>query len=478
MIVTLAFRHLWVKKVRALFLLLGFALGVGVMIVLLSVGEAMLEQSRDVALVGGGEVTVLPQGIDVEAMRTGGVSGMFFGIDRARFLTRQLLGGRRHQGIVRAVAPAIENKLVYVRRNKIVLPVRAGGEIPSRARAVGTAPDIRAGTWVDAPHDSAYIMPTPQQLYDELDHFHLPVRPDSSWGEWHYFNLIVGPAEAWYISYLVGGDVPAGRWGGQLLATHRRPDGRYERFAAQSPSSTIFLDTTRADLSLGANTVRQRGGVYMLELRARGAAGSVAASLIVRPSAERYFPPVELRADEFRSGYVVPALAASASGRICVNERCARVHDAPAYHDHNWGVWRNVTWEWGAARGARLSVLYGGIYTGDITKTAAPFFLTAVDSLGVRQVLRFRRIRYEGTRPTAGVPGLSAPERFDLVAARDADTVRLEVRVEDALATRMRAASLDRYFVQMRGGFRLRGRIGGETVADSGSGFFETYIRR
>src|SRR6266850_5645135 len=115
MITTLAVRHLWMKKLRALFLLLGYALGAGVMIVLLSVGEAMLEQSRDVSLVGGGEVTVLPQGIDVEAMRTGGVSGMFFGIDRARFVARQLLGGPRQAGLVRGVSPAIENKLLYVR---------------------------------------------------------------------------------------------------------------------------------------------------------------------------------------------------------------------------------------------------------------------------------------------------------------------------------------------------------------------------
>ena len=57
MITTLAFRHLWVRKVRSAFLLLGFALGVAVMVVLLSVGEAMLDQSRDVSLVGGGEVT-------------------------------------------------------------------------------------------------------------------------------------------------------------------------------------------------------------------------------------------------------------------------------------------------------------------------------------------------------------------------------------------------------------------------------------
>ena len=97
MIAILAFRHLLVRRLRSLFLLLGFSLGVGVMIVLLSVGQAMLDQSRDVSLVGGGELTVLPQGIDIEAMRTGGVSGMFFGIDRARFLTRQLFGGARHE---------------------------------------------------------------------------------------------------------------------------------------------------------------------------------------------------------------------------------------------------------------------------------------------------------------------------------------------------------------------------------------------
>ncbi|HJR49539.1 MAG TPA: hypothetical protein VJ794_00450, partial [Gemmatimonadales bacterium] len=69
MIGTLAFRHLLVRKARSLFLLLGFALGVGVMIVLLSVGEAMLTQARDEKLVGGGEVTVLPEGLDVEVMK-------------------------------------------------------------------------------------------------------------------------------------------------------------------------------------------------------------------------------------------------------------------------------------------------------------------------------------------------------------------------------------------------------------------------
>ena len=293
------------------------------MVVLLSVGEAMLDQSRDVSLVGGGEITVLPQGIDIEAMRTGGLGGMFFGIDRARYLTRQAIGGPRHARIVRTVAPAIEGKLLYLCKPSAgcrPTPVRAGGEIPSRAAALGAALDVRRGTWQDSPADSAYVAPTPQELYDELDRFHIPRLADSTWAEWHYFNLTTGPDEWWYVTYLVGGGLSltgvsaTTPWGGRLLVTHRRPDGRYDRFAADVPPNAVRLDTTRADLTLGPSTVRQRDGVYRLHAVATGAAGAVRLDLDLRPLANRYFPPVELRDDEFLSGYVVPALAATASG--------------------------------------------------------------------------------------------------------------------------------------------------------------------
>jgi hypothetical protein len=479
MITTLAFRHLRVKPLRSLFLLLGFALGVGVMVVLLSVGEAMLDQSRDVALVGGGEVTVLPEGIDVEAMRSGGVSGMFFGIDRARYLTRVMLGGPRHAELVRAVAPAIENKLVYLATAfGDPVAVRAGGEIPSRARAMGAELDVRAGRWQDLPADSAWVAPSAQQLYDELDRFHIPPRRDSTWGEWHYFNVVPAADEWWYVSYLVGGEVAAGRWGGQLLITRRRPDGRYERFTADVPAERIRLDTTRADLALGESSVEQRNGDYRLQARARGKAGTARVDLVVRPLPRRYFPPAELRADDFLSGYVVPGLAATASGRLCVDQQCVTVDSAPAYHDHNWGVWRDVTWEWGAASGASLSLLYGGVYAPDSATSGAPFFFAVVDSLGARQVLRFRGIAYAGSRPAGGEAGgvVQVPERFEVVAAREADTVRLAVEVTHAQASRMGAAGHSRYFLQMRGRWRLQGRMAGEAIADSGAGFFETFV--
>jgi hypothetical protein len=495
MLFTLALRHLWVRKLRSLFLLLGFSLGVGVMIVLLSVGEAMLEQSRDVSLVGGGELTVLPQGIDVEAMRTGGVSGMFFTIDRARFLTRQVLGGARHRDLVRAVAPAIEGKLLYVcQAGPGCRPaaVRAGGEIPSRARAVGAGLDLRAGSWEDSPADSAWVAPTAQQLYDELDHFHLPRHPDSSWAEWHYFNLVAGPNEWWYITYLVGGELPSAaplvrdgaRWGGRLLVTHRRPDGSYRRFTADVPAARVALDTARADLAIGANTVRQRDGTYRLVGSASGDGERARIDLTLRPLPNRYFPPVELRDDEFLSGYVVPALAATANGTACDGARCTRLESAPAYHDHNWGVWRDVTWEWGAARGGRLDLLYGGIYGpernagGAGPAVTSPFFLTVVDSLGVLQVLRFGRIAYEGSLSAAGTAGVVAPRRFTILAARGPDTVNLAVEVEHALASDMSASAFRRAFLQMRGRFEIDGRVTSMPVHDSGQGFFETYVKR
>ena len=485
MIFLLAFRHLVVRPARSAFLLLGFALGVGVMIVLLSVGEAMVAQSRDVALVGGGAVTVLPEGIDLDALRTGGLTSMFFGIDHARFVGRQLVGGPRYAGLVAAVSPAIAGKMLYLERGGRTVIVHADGDVPSRAAAVGAAPVVLAGHWTDTPADSAWITPTSQQLYDQLDHFHMPRTPDSTWAEWDYFNIVVAPGEWWYVTLLVGGALPDGRWGGEVLVTHRRADGAYERFTSAVPSNQIRFDTTAADLQLGGSSVRQRDGVYQVEASAAGRFGPVHLSFRLTPLARRYFPPVELGGGgDFQSGYVVPALVARASGALCQAGHCTELSGAEAYHDHNWGVWRAVTWEWGAAHGDRLAVLYGGIRqsTGDSNVGAAPFFLAAFDSLGLRQVLRFGAVDYSGRRPVVSTSEarreqrLAAPAAFDLDATRQQDTVHLAVDVIDALASRTAAASFGRYFVQMRGTFSLTGRLTGTAVSDSGRGFFETYV--
>ena len=180
-------------------------------------------------------------------MRTGGRGGMFFAIDRARFLTRQTLGGARRAALVRAVSPAIEGKLVYLckgGRGCQPTAVRAGRRDTEPRRRGGCRPR-RASRPLDrlagrlgvrrAFADSSSTTSSTGSTF--------PPRPIRRWAEWQYFNVVTGPDEWWYVTYLVGGEVPAGRWGGRMLVTHRRPDGEYERFTADVPARPGMFDT-------------------------------------------------------------------------------------------------------------------------------------------------------------------------------------------------------------------------------------------
>src|SRR4051812_49882038 len=86
MITLIALRNFLLRPWRSLFLLLGYSLGVAVMIVLLSIGEALLSQASQERLVGGGQGTVLPEGIDVEGLKTGGLRGLVFFLRPSRFI--------------------------------------------------------------------------------------------------------------------------------------------------------------------------------------------------------------------------------------------------------------------------------------------------------------------------------------------------------------------------------------------------------
>lgn len=498
MIRTLAFRSLADRPGRSLFLLLGFAIGVGVMIVLLAVGEAMLTQARDERLVGGGEITVLPEGVDIEVLKTGGLGGMFFSIDHARFVYRQLLASPRLSPLVAAAAPQAEGKLLYLRTaDGRETPVRAGGEIPSLQRAVGAAVPLADGAWEDDAGDRQWRSPTPFELRHEIDHFHLPpakARGDSTWAEWHYFNVVSADQQRWaFISFIIGGDVPDGEWGGQVLVTlHEQGNPVARRFTANVPPEAVQFSTTRADLMLGGSTVRVLpNGDYAVRARATedgGAGAAVSVDLTVRPAPHQYFPSASLGGSGIVSGYAVPALRADADGQLCVSGRCEGYEGAQAYHDHNWGVWRGVTWEWGAGRAGDFSLLYGRVEQPDSVAAVQPLFLYVVDSLGFVALFRPRTIAYDSGRAIAVQGGgtIRGPSRGVMLDVRGADTLRVELVVDDATATDTRRANAERgdagssesrrpYFIQMKGRMRLSGRVGGRVVSGEGVGFFETY---
>src|SRR3954471_2573280 len=248
---SLGLRNLALRKWRTALLLGGYGLGVATMIVLLSIGEALVLQASDEKLIGGGDVTVLPQGIDVEVMKTGGLGGMFFSIDHSRFIYRQLLAATRLQTELSAAAPQITGKLMYLTTGMRTLPVLASGEIPSSTAAVGGAPRVVQGEWTDTPDDRRWTTPTAFELREEIDRFHLPprdVRGDSTWGEWHYFNVLWPGGRKWaFVSFIVGGAIPYGRWGGQVLVTLHEIGKPARRFTSFALPKDVVFSTERAD---------------------------------------------------------------------------------------------------------------------------------------------------------------------------------------------------------------------------------------
>jgi len=492
----LSFRNLTLRPWRSLFLLLGYGLGVAVMIVLLSVGEALLVQARNERLVGGGELTVLPEGIDIEVLKTGGLGGMFFSIDHARFVYRQLLAAPRLKREIRAVAPQIEGKLLYLRTaDGREIAVRGNGEIPSRSHAVGAGPDLASGAWEDDPLDRRWRDPTPAELRDEIDRFHLPARSakgDPSWAEWQYYNVLSADRRRWaFITFMVGGAIPDGEWGGQILVTMHEQGRPARRFVANVPPTAVRFSTSDADLTMGQSSVRVRpDGDYALEARAfeEGTGTPLTLRLTVHPSPGAYFPGAALSGGEFVSGYAVPALRAEATGTICIAGSCDRFDEAQAYHDHNWGVWRGVTWEWGSARAGGYSILYGRVQPPDSVAGTQPLFAFVVDSLGFLALFRPHTIRYDDAR-TIVVDGrrVRVPAAAEMVDVRGDDTLRVELLVEDAAGTDTPPPVAERgeteaerhlarpYFIQMKGRVRVTGRLDGRPVRGEGTGFFETY---
>ena len=485
MLSLIAFRNIIYRPWRSALLFFGFGIGVAVMIVLLSVGEALLAQARDEKLVGGGEITVLPQGLDVEVMKTGGVGGLFFSIDQARFIYDQLLASPRLSQQVKAVAPQIDGRLLYVRTTKgQEYPVRAGGEIPSHTRQVRGPIAIGSGKWVDDARDSRWVSPTLAELRNSIDHFHIPSSDTpnrDSWAEWHYFNVLSPDRKRWaFISFIVAGDVTGKKWGGSVSVTLREQGKGSRKFQSLIPNSEVRFSTSDANVQLGNSSVTvMPNGDYKVTAFASGADGPLTIDLEVSPAPRAYFPGASLGGDKIVSGYAVPGLRASATGTICVASNCERYDQAQSYHDHNWGVWRGVTWDWGASRAGSYTILYGRVIAPQDSSKQNPLFVYLIDSLGYKAVMRPARIIYEDGRTTS-VNGktIRVPSRATFADVRGADTLRVELDIEDAIATSTRQQSSDLshpYFIQMKGTARISGRIGGDRLSGSGTGFFETY---
>jgi hypothetical protein len=246
-----------------------------------------------------------------------------------------------------------------------------------------------------------------------------------------------------------------------------------------------------ADVRIGAGGVRVLpDGRYEVRATARedGTGAPIDVVLDVTPTPHVEFPGATLTSGDFNSGYAVPALRAEATGRICVRGACTAYQGAQAYHDHNWGGWRGVTWEWGATRAGAYTVLYGRVTPEDSVGSPSPLFVYVTDERGFLAAFRPRTIEYEDARVVRAADGqLRVPSRATLTDVRGGDTLRLTLTIDDAVATDTRLGLAERgegdyarglskpWFIQLAGEASLSGRIRGTVLEGRGRGFFETY---
>ena len=141
---------------------------------------------------------------------------------------------------------------------------------------------------------------------------------------------------------------------------------RRETDLLSDTSSVTDEDLASApDLQVGPNSVRLVGSDYRIQLDLPAGSGGPRArgDLVVRAMTGCAIPPFTMRgAGGWVSGYVVPVPSGELTGTMAVGTEQIEFRNATAYHDHNWGFWEGVRWQWGQVQGEGLSFVYGRVY--------------------------------------------------------------------------------------------------------------------
>ncbi len=449
MTLILALRSLVSRPVRTAVLAGGFGLGVAVMAALLGVAAVILEQARRPELVGGGDVII------------DGAAGR---LANAKFALSALINDGPLASKVAAVVP-VERATVYLIDDAGPTAVRARGGIPSLERAMRDPETTGVASWIDAAADAAWAKPDPHDVLLEMDRFHeipnVSKRADS-WAEWLYFN---GRSEraGFYLTFLAGPRLPSGR---------RRVGVRLQLEEAgktTSYSDSIEVDEadllrTAPNLTVGANEVRLVGHDYRvrLNLPAESGRGRAAGELVLHARPSHVLPPIALRgAGGWISGYVVPVMSGSWEGSLAVSGRMIPLDQAAGYHDHNWGFWDGVTWQWGQVQGAGVSFVYGRVRPpADVADPSrVPAFLMALGADGPIGYSTNVTI-IETDRVSGG-----APQKIVVRANGDAFAVNIELaEISATVRSRLPGASAGLDFLQMQARAHVTGTVGGKPI--------------
>jgi hypothetical protein len=446
--------------------------------------------------VGGGDVVLVPQGTDVDVLKLGGVTAMFATIPNARFLYRQLLMGPRFSADIRAASPTWAGRPVYLRAHGRVIQSLASAEVPALAR--GASGSRLPASWGTTEGEARFTQLSGRELYAEMDHWHRPAPAAAAsghWAEWYYFNLCDAASGRYaYLSYFVAGDPWAGRALGSLSLQIGAPGQAPRRYVCATPIDSTAVPLDDVGARLGAASVTFEDGRYRLRARFTDVLGKghVEVDLAVTPEPRAYYPPMVITgADGYESGYVVPAAIARGDGSILVSGQRLAFDGAPAYHDHNWGVWRSTRWDWGQVESADrgYALVYGAVHAPELERAgrSGRRFLLVTAKDGFLGFLEPRAFEYEGWHPGPRVEGaiVQAPSAIAFDAGTEDDSVHVRFRVLDVVGSRPIGGTPEpasarlgagRAFLQMRGVYEVRGRVAGRELRFTAPGAAETFV--
>ena len=456
MILRLALRSLATRPIRTAVLACGFGFGIAVMAALLGVGDVILEQAHSPALEGGGDVIV---------------AGRFGPLENARFIIASALGAADIAPRVAAVSPS-KKATLYLLKDGRATAVAVTAGLPDAERAVGDR-DAAAPGWRNTPADRAWSAPDADAVLRAMDRFH-PV-PDSpefapSWAEWLYFNGRTADGRLrFYLTFMVGAvTAPGRRIAGVRLQLDR--DGTTTSYSSGAIVDEAAVLASAPDLDIAGNRVRLEGSRYRLELALPGASGT----LTLDPSVGQSLPPAAITgARGWVTGYTAPVLSGRVNGELTIGRDRVAVRDGAGYHDHNWGFWKGVRWQWGQVASGDLSFVYGRIVPpADVADADRVTGFLGV--LGAKGPLGFSTaVSLDETSDAEG-----APQRITVRARGQTIDLTLEFSVERTVRTTMAmtaAPGSPTDFLQLGGPFHVTGHVGERAIDFTARGAAETF---
>ena len=447
MIMRVAVRSLATRPLRTAVLAAGFGLAVAVMAELLGVGEVILEQAHSPALRGGGDLVV---------------TGVLGSLPNSRFVLSNVINstpGRR----ATAASPS-RRETLYLIKPGLSMPIAVRGGIPSLEKAVGDPEVGQVVEWVDGPDDAAWVSPNQSDVLRAMDRFHpIPSVAESrvadspvasalrqaqgvpsvsrggfsrtSWAEWLYFNGRSSDGGLrFYLTFMTAASNVAGKRRA-LVRLQLDRDGRSTSYSAVDEIDEATLLRQAPDMDVAGNSVRLEGLRYRMRL-ALGREGESSRRLHGEITLDavpgRSLPPAAIQgAHGWVSGYVVPVFSGVVGGSLTIDGSTLPLDGVVGYHDHNWGFWESVRWQWGQVAHGDLSIVYGRVFPPSSVADpgSVPGFLGV---LGPDGPIGFSTNVTVEEHGDGGIP-----HSLDVVARGNQLDVRLAFSVEESVRSRM-----------------------------------------